>query len=800
MGKNNNLFIIFICCLLCFASFVSCSIERNDDNDKYINENEIINNTHVLTNVFKGKKVTISDEYSVNDNVLPYYNNTTKEMTILCSHRYESDEKNEDDSRHYIRENILVTFALDGKVVNETKLKLDDNTYINNGILMNEKLYFIKNEYNEETEKEFYYIAVYDRNTDKLILSDEISKLFNSTKEHRSWFYIDNIAVDGEGYVYLNSGNEIIVLDENFDESFTVLVDDWADRLITTIDGTVYIEGYFEEGQAFLPINKDAKSFGDKLTLPDNLKISQYYFGNGFDIYYIDKNETGLYGYNFSSEISEQNEEGTLLFDFANSDLYADNFEIAKIINQDKIIVYERDFTSYDQYMMIYNRAEDIDLSRIKVLEVAYTSSDYDLASDIIAYNKGNSNVRIIAHDYSVYDTNEEPNAGTQKLLNDILNGLYKPDMITANSMDDSVLRQVYDNNLYVDLYSFIDKSTKIDREDILGCVIRTFETEEDKLWAIGPSFDVNTLIGPRSLLGNRTGWSLSEMVEFAKSLPPEGYLIENLNQESATSDLLGINGYAMFIDTETGICDFENKEFYNYLEYLKTLPENREEARAALEVNSDERYLLYHNNQIALKKAVYSGIEDWVSDEADYNTKDIVRIGYPTSDGVSNGSYIYITPYVITSFCEYPNEAWAFIESIIVPDTTENMNSGVYEGFPILKSSLNRLCEEYYTYFFEIDIDGSGMSWGTYDPEQDDLRKITDEPIIRKLFTKEDAVALTDWLNNEVGYPVLGYIDDEISDIINEEISGYLSGIKTAEDCAHIIQSRVSIWLAEHS
>ena len=47
---------------------------------------------------------------------------------------------------------------------------------------------------------------------------------------------------------------------------------------------------------------------------------------------------------------------------------------------------------------------------------------------------------------------------------------------------------------------------------------------------------------------------------------------------------------------------------------------------------------------------------------------------------------------------------------------------------------------------------------------------------------------------------PVTQTVETELSDIINEEISAYLSGIRTAEDCARIIQSRVSIWLAEHA
>ncbi|MCR5682925.1 MAG: hypothetical protein K6G29_10805, partial [Clostridiales bacterium] len=38
-----------------------------------------------------------------------------------------------------------------------------------------------------------------------------------------------------------------------------------------------------------------------------------------------------------------------------------------------------------------------------------------------------------------------------------------------------------------------------------------------------------------------------------------------------------------------------------------------------------------------------------------------------------------------------------------------------------------------------------------------------------------------------------------EVASIIREEISSFLGGVGTAEDCAKKIQSRMSIWLAEN-
>ena len=42
--------------------------------------------------------------------------------------------------------------------------------------------------------------------------------------------------------------------------------------------------------------------------------------------------------------------------------------------------------------------------------------------------------------------------------------------------------------------------------------------------------------------------------------------------------------------------------------------------------------------------------------------------------------------------------------------------------------------------------------------------------------------------------------LPEDVLNIINEELSAYLDGNKPAADCASMIQSRVSLYLAENS
>ena len=47
--------------------------------------------------------------------------------------------------------------------------------------------------------------------------------------------------------------------------------------------------------------------------------------------------------------------------------------------------------------------------------------------------------------------------------------------------------------------------------------------------------------------------------------------------------------------------------------------------------------------------------------------------------------------------------------------------------------------------------------------------------------------------------YPIARKIPDAVREIVNEEMSAFLAGRGSAADCAGKIQSRVSLWLAEH-
>ncbi len=717
----------------------------------------------ILTNVFKGTETELSDEYSLRTGVEPYYDAETEEMLICCT-----DGEN----------NFVLTIGSDGTVVKERPL--DGYQQPRNGVLTEDNLYSVSTMYDDTLREQTYHIVTYSLADGTYTVSEDVRAMFS---QNGDGFLLKRIAVDGDGNFCLASEWEIVVTDSTFRKQFSAVVPEEISTLTASADGDVYVTVKSSSGKPVLrKIEREAEELGELIRPPENIHVKEYLFGDGYDVFL--SAEDGLYGWNFGEK------EAVFLLDYASSDMYANNIDAAKVVNADRVILFERDPETQEFRPVIRLRSADIDLSQEKILEIAYVYCEYDLSTAIAEFNRKNPGVRVVANDYSQYNTTENPDGGNRKLINDILLGLCKPDLVTAYSPEDVLTSQIYANGLYADLYPLMEADGTVTRDDLLGCIPRTFETDEGKLWAIGHSVSVQTYMGTKKMLGDRTGWTLPEMIDFAESLPEGTQLMYGLSQQVLLKNLLGWDGFRLFVDMETSTCNFECEDFLRFLEFLASLPETREEVVRDYDGLGEYDTELYLDGMVVLGMTACGRIADWCSAKASFGMSDMVYIGYPTEDGKTDGGMVEITPYVITSFCEYPDEAWDFVEFLLAPD--EKCDDPMSDGFPVLKEKFMNLCEANYDSQFMYH-DGR-LAYVT--PEAEALFP---RPGVRIPFTEEDAQALFRWFNEDIGYPAAEAVDREIEAIVNEEVSRYLAGANSAEDCARIIQSRVSIWLAEH-
>lgn len=110
-----------------------------------------------------------------------------------------------------------------------------------------------------------------------------------------------------------------------------------------------------------------------------------------------------------------------------------------------------------------------------------------------------------------------------------------------------------------------------MDRQDFLENVLEAYEVD-GKLYGIVPSFQISTCMAKTSLVGERNGWTLTEMLDFA-----EGREAENIFDYGSRSSIFYYciyNNIDEFINWETGECSFDGEGFIRTLKFAAQFPE----------------------------------------------------------------------------------------------------------------------------------------------------------------------------------------------------------------------------------
>ena len=744
----------------------------------------------ILTNVFRGNPRVLPEPYSILEDAPVSWDAATGQITCAASAYIES-EPDADGYIDYGMQYASITLDENG-VVAQQPIEFSGDGYISKVFAGEDATFFLWENYDMDSGSESWYLTRLDAQTGEKIDSPELSTFFGDGV--RGWFYISSIAQDKEGDLYLNVDQEIAVLNRDFVWQFSVSTPGWVNSMAASSDGTVWVVGYFGDDMGIAPIDKTAKALGKTSDLPSG--VNEIYFGAGHDFYYTD--DTGIW----AADLGEDGKYQTVpVMNYLNSNVSRDDMTLLAVIDEETILFAERtDEENWTRSPSVWRHAEDVDLSAVTVIEVAYADYlEYSIPRRIVKFNRAHPDMRIVTTDYSRYATEEDYEAGINKLSMELVNGTYKPDIVLGMP-EYAPLSTVLEKKLYTDLTPYVGKDDKFSRENIFGAVLSAFTAKDGSLWALTTRASISTLLSTPALLGkyaDRDGWTLGEMLDYAASLPEGVELLEGMTQDSASMLLAG--GYGAFIDEEAATCHFEDPDFLAYLAFVKSLPKDWEEYQAkaaSQQVDYDERYHLYHEGKIALKGVDFYDMAEFLNLEMAYGTKDYVMIGFPrSSEDVSGAKFSSGTAAAITKYAKNPDAAWAAFKAIIDPDDDQYRND-----IPILRSSFDVMCEEYYSYRFEFYYDGSA-SWGTYDPDSPDDQRTTedlDRPGIVTFFTKEDAERIKAFLDQPVT-PVGGAVNAEVEGIIMEEISAFLGGSVDAAGCAKRIQSRVSIWLAEH-
>ena len=413
-------------------------------------------------------------------------------------------------------------------------------------------------------------------------------------------------------------------------------------------------------------------------------------------------------------------------------------------------------------------------------------------------FNKTSETVRVEIVDYAtLYNTESDKTQAVTRFDIDVLNG-NAPDMLSFNGFSPN---KYISKGVLADLTGYLNNDTKINREHLYDHILDMGRTD-GKLYHIIAGFDAYALVGKTSIFGDGGDFTPAKLNEIAARYPTAEIVCEytamewlDLSTRVVLDDL---------IDWETGTCGFDSADFIEMLKLLKRFPNvPASEIRHGYSQELDyyENYLDKLQNDKTL--LVYAPIyyERVIKDcEEDFG-EDITVLGFPSFDG--GGTVIAPTfDFGMMESSENKDAAWEFISWLL--QDGNSMLDFVSTGSLNKYDFENRVKSEMVPYmerdFEEIVMwsrfTGMWIGGGAYQgapPKSDDPLY---EMLANYHLSQRDADRVLESVYN-VKHPYSG--EAHVLKIVSEEAEAFLNGVRSAEEAAKIIQSRVSIYVSEN-
>lgn len=385
--------------------------------------------------------------------------------------------------------------------------------------------------------------------------------------------------------------------------------------------------------------------------------------------------------------------------------------------------------------------------------------------------------VQIEVRNYSQFS--EGGKQGIDLLMTEIAAGK-GPDIIelgTSGETSQLSYRQLAEKGYLEDLWPYIENDPDLGKDRVMEAPLKAAEINGG-LYVAFDSFQLHTLVGAKAIVGDRTGWTVEELLEAFAAMPEGSVILDNFYDYSMKSHLLSsfLYGFSdLFIDWETGQCSFDGKEFCSFLELASCMPDEyawKRSCTTKMELH-DAYYKRMLDGLVLLNDSGFGRL--YHMQEFDFLFGGVSCIGYPVGDG-STGSYIQPLgiKLAMSSTCPEKEAAWQYIRKTFLP--RQEKESHLFEGIPINGTSYKRERAECLSLKHGFFWDGEVISF--------------DEPMTLEACQQIEALYNTP--RSSIS------IDKEILDIVTEVAGAYFAGDKSLDETVQLIQNRVTLYVNE--
>lgn len=619
---------------------------------------------------------------------------------------------------------------------------------------------------------------------------------------------ISSFAVDAAGNLYVTDYNYIYVLDAEGKLLFKIDDSQYSGSLCRLQPDQVGIlwynyatdtaESTDENGQFFIPVDLETKTWGEKIKMPANV-WNVYPGDDAYDFYY--KNNDNIYGYTFASDTKDK------LVDWMACDVDTSNMYDSGMLSDGRVVGMTQDWSSdtTTYQLIVLHRIDASEVKEKTVLTLACMGLDWSLRSKIVEYNKSNDQYRIQVVDYSEYATDDDYNAGITKLTTEIISGSV-PDLFLTSSLP---IDKYAAKGVVADLYTFMDGGSGLSRDYFVPQVLKAIE-KDGKLYELPTKFSVETAYALSSIVDQYDTWNVAAVQDAMTQLQEGATVFSTGWTKSSVLNNCLTRNLAAFVDWTTGKCTFDSEAFQQLLAFCNSFPDDSSSddgiayssAAATVDTMDDpvwesDATRILSGKQLMATTSFYS-FEDYIYNI--YPVKDKVTfVGYPSESGEPGNSFYIQCPMAISSVTKYPDAAWDFV-STMIRQTNEDAES-MY-AFPISQEAFDKKMTSVMTEQYQLDVNGEQVDWDE-DGEPDKMCIGTYEVVENGestwqqvyALTQEDIDQILSVINSATG--IVDY-DDEILSIVSDEVSAYFAGDKDVQTTANMIQSRVNLYVQE--
>lgn len=603
---------------------------------------------------------------------------------------------------------------------------------------------------------------------------EQLKKDGEYNPDQRYYFWAYSFLVDNSGYMLVSSMARLMVISPEGELVSAATYNNLSDQLISLSDGRVAIQSWESGLKAVDPTTWALQEGEDgALPRPENYSyVNQYYSGCGDYLYF----------YSSSSSLYGMKADGTAerLVDWLDCDVENDYYAMT-VLSADRLATVTTDWNDAQTKcsLVLLDRTLVTPENRRTELTLATFNLNWNLRRAVKAFNRSNTEYRIRVKDYSEYSTEENYEAGLQKLSTEIISGDV-PDILACSDLP---IRQYAAKGLLTDLTPYIEADEALGNGGLVKSVTDACRSEDGELFYVASQFYIHTAMADKKVVGDITGLTPAEALDFYQNrLQPDASLMGfTVNRENLMIDLLGAN-LEHYVNWETGECTFDSGSFANLLEILKLAPE---------EIDDE----IYNNWDIYGQEAamrdgrqllVSNVVSDWfdILYSMSYAGGDGIYVGMPDEDRQGSCFELYC-PLAMSSKTKHKDTVWSFIREFL----TNEEYSGW--GLSMVQSRLDANLEEARKHQYYEDENGNQIEYPIYTyydstGQQVDIYCLTDE-----LYN-----TLMDLINNTSR---LYDYDQSIMSIVKSEVDNFLKGSSSAQDVAAMIQNKVSLYVNEN-